>query len=182
MENNASSAGVRRGGLFNTAEIKILICYILNAINEPVPVNMLANLLHYEGIANGFEVSDAVVSLSDSGHIVQSDAKEDTYIITDDGREIADTLNSSLSMTVKERAYIAAVKMFAKFKNAKDNTFEITKENGCTYITCSALDGGKPFISVKMQITDEHQGNCIKEKFLENPSRIYLQIIESLTE
>ena len=46
MEKNASGAGVSRGGLFSTSEIKILICYILSAIDEPVPVDMLANVLH----------------------------------------------------------------------------------------------------------------------------------------
>lgn len=181
MENDASSAGVTRGGLFSTAEIKILICYILSAIDEPVPVNMLANVLHYEGIANAFEVSDAVVLLSQSGHIVQVDEKEDTYKITPDGKDVAKTLKSSLSMTVTERAYIAAIKMFAKFKNAKDNTFEITKENGATYVTCSAIDGGRPFISIKMQIIDDAQGYAIKEKFLEDPAKIYKYIIETLT-
>ena len=73
------------------------------------------------------------------------------------------------------------MKMFAKFKNAKDNKFEITHENGATYLSCSAIDGGKPFITVKMLITDEEQGSYIREKFLENPSKIYSQIIDSLT-
>ena len=182
MEKDASGAGVSRGGLFNTAEIKILICYILNAINEPVPVDMLANVLHYEGIANGFEVSDAVVLLAKRGQIVAVDEAQQTYKITDSGRETADTLKTSLSAVVKERAYLAARKMLAKFKNAKDNVFEITKENGGTYLSCTALDGEKPFITVKMLITDEEQGSYIREKFLENPAKIYSAIIDMLTQ
>lgn len=181
MEKDASGAGVARGGLFNTAEIKILICYILNAIDEPVPVDMLANVLHFEGIANGFEVSDAVVSLANSGQIAPADEKEQTYVITEGGKEVAETLKTSLSAVVKERAYLASMKMLSKFKNAKDNIFEITKENGSTYLKCSAIDDGKPFISVKMLITDEEQGSYIREKFLENPSAIYSKIIEMLT-
>ena len=182
MEKDASGAGVSRGGLFNTAEIKILICYILNAINEPVPVDMLANVLHYEGIANGFEVSDAVVLLAKRGQIVAVDEAQQTYKITDSGRETADTLKTSLSAVVKERAYLAAMKMLAKFKNAKDNVFEITKENGGTYLSCTALDGEKPFITVKMLITDEEQGSYIREKILENPAKIYSAIIVMLTQ
>ena len=57
MEKDAVSAGVSEvGGLFNTAEIKILVCYIFSSINLPVPGRMLADTLHYEGIANCFEV------------------------------------------------------------------------------------------------------------------------------
>ena len=181
MEKNASGAGVARGGLFSTSEIKILICYILNAIDEPVPVDMLANVLHYEGLANAFEVSDAVVSLSESGQIIATDENEQTYAITNSGKNTAQTLKSSLSSVVKERAYLAVMKMFARFKNAKDNQFIITHEKGATYLSCSAIDGGKPFLTVKLLITDEDQGNLIKEKFLENPSAIYSKIIEMLT-
>ncbi len=182
MEKNASGAGVARGGLFSTAEIKILICYILSAINEPVPVDMLANVLHYEGLANAFEVSDAVVSLSTSGQITAVDDTEQVYQITDSGKATAATLKSSLSSVVKERAYLAVMKMFAKFKNSKDNVFEITHENNATYLSCSAIDGGKPFITIKMLITDEEQGRFISERFLENPSAIYSKIIEMLTQ
>ena len=182
MERNASGAGVTRVGLFSTSEIKILICYILSAIDEPIPVDMLANVLHYEGLANGFEVSDAIVSLSESGQIIATDEMEQTYAITQSGRDTAETLKSSLSSVVKERAYLAVMKMFAKFKNAKDNKFEITHENGATYLACSAIDGGKPFLTVKLLMTDEDQAGFIREKFLENPSAIYSKIIELLTQ
>lgn len=182
MERDASGAGVARGGLFSTAEIKILICYILNAINEPVPVEMLGNVLHYEGIANAFEVSDAIVSLSEKGQIISTDESEQIYAVTASGKNTAKTLKDSLSSVVKERAYLAVMKVFAKFKNAKDNRFEITHENGATYLSCSAIDGGKPFITVKLLITDEEQGNLIRERFLENPSAIYSKIIEMLTQ
>lgn len=182
MERDASGAGVARGGLFSTAEIKILICYILNAIGEPVPVEMLGNVLHYEGLANAFEVSDAIVSLAKKGQIIATDESEQNYMITDSGRNTAETLKTSLSSVVKERAYLAVMKMFAKFKNAKDNAFEITHENGATYLSCSALDGGKPFLTVKLLITDDDQAGFIREKFLENPSAIYSKIIEMLTQ
>ncbi len=182
MNKDASGAGVERGGLFSTAEIKILICYILNAINQPVPAGMLVNVLHFEGIANAFEVSDAIVSLAASGQIVSVDDGDETYSITDSGRDTAETLKSSLSSVVKERAYLAVMKMFARFKNAKDNIFDITHENDATYLSCSALDGGRPFLTVKLLVADESQGNFIKDKFLENPSRIYSKIIEMLTQ
>ena len=73
------------------------------------------------------------------------------------------------------------MKMLARFKNAKDTRFELSREDGRTYLTCSALDGELPFISVKMLITDESQGFFIKERFLENPAKIFSSIIELLT-
>lgn len=181
MENDAISAGVLSGGLFNTTEIRILICYILNSIKEPVPANMLANILHFEGIANGFEVSDAISSLTKSGHIIPTDSEEAYYEITESGSAVADELDSSLSLTVRKRAYIATLKMLAKIKNARGTRFAISNENGHSYITCSAVDGKITLIEIKMLIPDEKSGTYIREKFLENPSEIFSDIIEKLS-
>ena len=181
MERDAVSAGVSEvGGLFNTAQIRILICYIISAINAPVPGQMLANTLHYEGIANCFEVNDSIDSLCKSGHLELVDSKDDTYIITQSGKSIAQTLKTSLPYAVKDRAYNAAVKMVAKFRNAKESDIKITKENGKRFITCSAMDGGQPFMSIKLLVVDEEQANYIKERFL-NDNTIYSKIIEILT-
>ena len=181
MERDAVSAGVSEiGGLFSTAEIKILICYIISSIDCPVPGKMLANTLHYEGIANCFEVNDSIESLCKSGHLELVDSKDDTYIITESGKSIAQTLKTSLAYSVKDRAYNAAVKMVAQFKNAKESDIQITKENGKMFITCSAMDGGQPFMSIKLLVADEEQALYIKNRFL-NDNTIYSKIIEILT-
>ena len=77
--------------------------------------------------------------------------------------------------------YESSIKMLAKFKNAKDTKFETTHENGHIYLTCSILDSGIPFFSVKLQLTDEDQAHIIKEKFLEDPAAVYSLLIEHIT-
>lgn len=182
MERDAVSAGVSKiGGLFSTAEVRILICYILSSINEPVPGNLLANTLHYEGIANCFEVNDSIASLCKSGQLTLINEQEDTYLITESGKDVAETLKTTLSMVVKERAYNAAIKMLSRFKNAKETDFKISREGNKTFINCSAIDGESPFMSVKLLVTDEEQALHIKEKFLSNPTKIYSTIIDLLT-
>ena len=181
MENNASSAGVELGGLYNTAEIKILICYILNSIKQPVPATMLVNELHFAGLANGFEVSDAIASLAESDHIKSVDPSEETYVITEKGSVIAEELKTSISYTVKDRAFAVTVKMLSHIKNVKQTDFEVIRENGVPYIVCSVKDSELPLMSIKILLSDESQASAIKERFLENPSELYLGIIEKLT-
>ncbi len=182
MEKDAVSAGVSEfGGLFNTTEIRILICYILSAINQAVPGNLLANTLHYEGIANCFEVNDSIAHLVKSGQLKPVDEKEDTYIITKSGKDVAETLKTSLSMTTRERAYVAATKMLSRFKNTKETDIKISREGDKTFITCSAIDEDTPFMSVKLLACDEDQALFIKEKFLNDPTKIYSALIDMLT-
>lgn len=182
MERDAVSAGVSEvGGLFSSAEIKILICYIISSINEPVPGSLLANELHFNGIANCFEVNDAIALLCKNGQLQLHNEKEDTYTITASGRTIAETLKSSLPIAVKDRAYSIALKMFKRFKSAKETDIKISREGDKTFITCSAIDGGNPFMSVKLLVTDQEQAIFIKNRFLEDPSSIYSEIINLLT-
>ena len=182
MEKDALTAGVEPvGGLFSTAEIKILICYILSSIKDPVPANMLSNQLHYEGIANAFEVSDAITTLYKNEMIALADESLDAYTITPKGRVIADTLKTSLSYTVRDRAYTAALRMMVRFKNDKNTDIKILHEDDRTYIQCSALDREHAFVSVKLLVSDESQAHYIKERFLNHSSEIYSGIIDLLT-
>lgn len=182
MEKDALSAGVSEiGGLFTTAEIRVLICYIFSSINAAVPGNLLANTLHYEGIANCFEVNDSIDYLCKNGHLKLINADDDTYVITESGKDIANTLKSTLSIVVKERAYNVAVKMYSRFKNTKETDFKISRENNKTFITCSAIDDDTPFMSIKLMVSDEEHAIHIKEKFLNNPTEIYSTLIDLLT-
>ena len=128
MEKDALTAGVSEiGGLFTTAEIRVLICYIFSKIDDAVPGNLLANTLHYEGIANCFEVNDSIDYLCKSGQLELVSREDDTYRITESGKDVAETLKTTLSIVVKERAYNAAIKMVSRFRNTKETDIKITE-------------------------------------------------------
>ena len=91
MEQDALRAGVAPGGLLSTAEVRILICYILSTAQEPVPGKRLAELLHYEGLANYFEVEEGIHALLEQRQISAAD-EPDAYCITPSGRDAAETL------------------------------------------------------------------------------------------
>jgi len=181
MENDAITSGVAPGGLISTAEIRALLCYIIDAIPDPVPGQKLADLLFYEGLANCFEVNDSIAHLEKMGHLKLYNKEEDTYVITPSGSDIAKTLNSIIPYSVKERAYTAALKMVSRMRNAKETDIKILYHDSTAYITCTALDGEKPFMSVKLLVADETQANLIKDKFLDDPAKIYTGIIDLLT-
>ena len=71
--------------------------------------------------------------------------------------------------------------MLVKDRNAKETDFKITKEDNRTFLTCSAIDQGKPFMSIKLLLGDEDQAIFVKEKFLEKASEIYSTVFDILT-
>ncbi len=182
MEFNAVSAGVAPGGLVSSSEIKVLICYILKSVKEPVPASNLCEILNYEGLANAFEVSDNIENLLNNNHIVCVNKDEDTYTTTDSGNSIAETLKASVPLSVREKACLATLKMLSRIRNTKETDIAITREGENTFITCSALDGNSTVMSVKLLVTDENQAISIKNKFLDDPSAIYSKLIDLFTE
>lgn len=181
MKYDAVSAGVSPGGLINSTEIRILICYILKSVKEPVPVSRLCEVLFYDGIANNFEVSDCIESLIKNGNIVCVDEKEQTYTTTPNGNNVAETLKTTVPISIREKACKSTLKMMAEIRNAKETDISIERRGDNTFITCSALDNGNPIMSVQLLVSDESQAISIKNKFLENPSEIYLKIIDLFT-
>lgn len=181
MDFDAVTAGVLPGGLVTSAEVKVLICYILDSVSEPVSATGLCELLNFEGIANIFEVSDNIETLIKNGHIVCVSKEDDLYTVTESGSDVAKTLKSTVPLTIRDKACKATLNMLARIRHTNETDIAITREGDNTYITCSALDNNRSIMSVKLLVSDENQAISIKNKFIENPSEIYSQIIDLFT-
>jgi len=181
MENFTFDDGIEPGGLRSRNEIKVLVCYLLAGVDERITRSQLCEIALDKGLANYFEVNDSIAYLCKSGQLEVFNEEEDTYVITKSGRDIAQTLKTTLPFSVKDRAFTAALKMVSRFRNSKETDIKISREGDKTFITCSAIDNGDPFMSVKLMVTDEEQALFIKERFINDPSRIYSEIIELLT-
>ena len=146
MERDALNAGVAFGGLVSTDEIRILICYILDSVKDAVPAQQLSELLHYEGIANYFEVSTAFASLEENGHIKKTD--NDKYVITTSGSNIAATLKTSVPITVRDKTFALTVKLLSTMKYAEETRFDITECNNGYNVRCAVVEGETELIKV----------------------------------
>ncbi len=182
MEKDAISVGVGKGGLKSTAEIKILVLYLLMSVNEPVPSNQIADLLHIEGIANTFEVNEAFYQLHKNELIVEADDGGDSYLINNKGRDVGQTLQSSVPFTVREKSVKLLKKMLQRNRHMKETDIVISHEaDGTIKVTCSAIENEKVIMSFWLQATDDAQAIRIRENFLDDPALIYRTLIDMLT-
>ncbi len=180
MEQDALRAGVAPGGLLSTAEVRILICYILSTAQEPVPGKRLAELLHYEGLANYFEVEEGIHALLEQRQISAAD-EPDAYCITPSGRDAAETLRTSLPFTVREKAYQAAARMLARRRHERETKIEILPQGAGRLISCAVNEGDRELMTIRLYVADEGQAQMIRDRFLEDPSGIYADVLERMT-
>lgn len=174
------------GGLRSTEKIRIIICYILLNTDCILSREDMLSSLYDNGIANYFEISQAIDNLLDVGAISIANGN---LSINEKGVRIAKDLEDELSVYIKNKA-VRATKLTALYeKRKKENDVIITKTGDKSYrldITLhSGLDNEKDndrILDVSVYVTDKLQAETMKNTFLNNPVRLYEKVIEALTE
>ena len=87
MEFDAFDAGIELGGLRSRDDIRLLICYLLKSIDAPMTRQMLNDSMQEDGLANFFEVGQAIEELLKTGNITTDILQdEEVLIVMERGR------------------------------------------------------------------------------------------------
>lgn len=172
------SAGVEPGGLYTSQEIKILICYMLLGVGEPMERQMVTELIAGNGMANFFETAAAVDELARQGHLTE---KEGRISLTETGRQVGDTLAGMIPYTLRERSVKAALQLLTRIRREQENTVELEKLDHGYRVTCTIQDSASPLMSVSLRVADDMQAGLIRENFLDDPTLLYRSLLAILT-
>lgn len=183
MDFDAFDAGIELGGLRNRDDIRLLVCYLLKSVDTPMTRQMLNDAMQEDGLANFFEVGQAIEELLKTGNIsADISDEEEVLTVTAKGREAAELLQTSLSRTVREKAVNSAIRLVTRAKAERDNKIEVKKEDDGGYtITFTLFDRGTELMKLSVYVCDSLQLEQIKQNFLDDPVKVYSTIITSLT-
>ncbi len=180
---DAFNAGVKEGGLRNRSEIRLLVCYLLRAIDRPVPKNLLVDAVLRERLANYFELNEAIDELLKSGNIDRDIQDEDEVLtVTARGRESAELLETTLPRSVREQAVNSAIKLMTLARNKRENKI-LTEQlsDGGYNVTFILGDEQNELMRLTVYVADRMQVEVVKNNFLEDPVKLYSSIIAALT-
>ncbi len=179
MNHDAFSAGVEPGGLYSSQEIKILICYMLAGVDEPLPRQSVLEIIATGGMANFFEAGAAIDELIRLHNLTEGE--DGRLYLTEDGRQAASTLSGMIPFTLRERSVQAALKLLTRMRREKENRVTVKKLEHGRLVTCEIQDAGQPLLSFSLRVADDLQAGLIRERFLEDPTLIYSSLIALLT-
>lgn len=179
MNHDAFSAGVEPGGLYSSQEIKILICYMLAGVDEPLPRQSVLEIIATGGMANFFEAGAAIDELIRLHNLTEGE--DGRLYLTEDGRQAASTLSGMIPFTLRERSVQAALKLLTRMRREKENRVKVKKLEHGRLVTCEIQDAGQPLLSFSLRVADDLQAGLIRERFLEDPTLIYSSLIALLT-
>ncbi len=176
--------GIALGGLRSKQEIRVLICYLYNSIKENMSKSVITEAIVSHELANFFEVTVAFDELAQSDKLIEDETVdgEVTYRITENGRIVAEQLESTLAYSVKEKALKCAVELLGEKKIARENRVEIRKtESGCE-VVCSVSGGDIELLRFVLYAPDEEQAEVIKKSFLSYPTAVYKTMLALMTQ
>ena len=177
---DAFSGGVLPGGLWTQSDIRILICYLLQSISGSLTEEDITKVIHENGMANYFEVKDAVASLLKHKHII---TKEDTTLeLTDSGREIARQLDVSLPRSVRDKAVNLAVRLLSQVRSRRENQVDIEETDAGYMVHCKISGGTMNLMTISLYVPDKKQAYHVRERFHADPAGVYEHLLSYLTD
>ncbi len=180
---DAFNAGVKAGGLRNRSEIRLLVCYLLSAVDAPVERDVLVNAVIGEGLANFFELNEAIDELLHTGNVrTADDGGVEALTATDAGRHSAELLETTLPRSVREQAVNATLRLMKLARNRRQNHVQIDAlpDGGCN-VTFLLKDEKTEWMRLTMYVADRLQAETVRANFLEDPVKLYAGILDALT-
>ncbi len=183
MEMDAWNLGIEPGGLTNKTEIKLLICYLLKSLDAPLSKLQMSDIIQGEGLANYFELIQALDELIRDDNVrMNLDGTDEILTITEKGIDAVRSLEMDfLPRSVKEKAVNTAIRLQTLAKREKENKIEVEKlENGFN-VTFFFGDEKNQLMKLTIYVADEIQVETVRKNFLDDPIKLYSEIITSLT-
>ncbi|MCM1544263.1 MAG: DUF4364 family protein [Ruminococcus sp.] len=182
MEQNTFSEGIAPGGLREKTEIKLLICYLLKKLNQPLTHTTINEILQEYSIANYFEANQAISELVKAGKIICTlQNNDEVFEIT--ARAIYDVaeIEKSLPRSIREKAVGAALKILARERIKRESKVEVEQLEHGYHVTFTVEDVDTQMLKLTIYVADKSQVELVKRNFFNNAVEIYSDIISSLT-
>ena len=183
MAFNTFDEGIAPGGLRSKNEIKILICYLYNTVNDKMSQSLVVEAIRSDELANFFEIFVAFEELITDGNLEKSDVidGEQTYVITNNGRVIAMQLETTLAHTVKQKSYNCALRLLSERRTARENHVEIRKTENGFEVDCRVSGGEVSLLEFTLYAPNHEQAEIIKKNFLSYPQAVYKTMLGLMT-
>ena len=172
------SEGVEFGGLRNTAQIKTLICYIINKISTPVTREKISEVFQVHGLANYFAVSEALEDLISAGNL-KCDA-DGILSLTPESLNALFELEKEIPKSVREKAIGDAVMLETLERRKSETIIETEKYENGVNITFTLMNGKNTLMKLTVYAADENQVESIKNNYLKDPAGLYAGIVSKL--
>ena len=184
MSSDVLTEGIELGGLTTDYEIRMLVCYLLWEIKEPVTMKMLNDALLKDGIVNYFQLANEVSALIVSNHITDSDKNrngEALLELTELGKKAATTFYKKLPLSIREKSLNSLREAMTIERSKNENICTIIRDDDSYRLKIKIADYGSDLLSLDFYVPTEDMALLCRDNFLKDPTVLYRNIIKTLS-
>ena len=171
-------AGIEPGGLVDKYEIKLLICYLLSTVSEPLTADQINFIFQSEGLVNYFSYTAAFKELLETGHIEEiGQGGEKKYKITPLGIDNSNKLQSSLPRSLRDKVVAVALQLLTRLERKKNVEITLKHVEDGYLVRCRILDVGSDLMELTMYANNETQAEIMKLNFEKQIDLLYRTIL-----
>ncbi|MCL2213286.1 MAG: DUF4364 family protein [Oscillospiraceae bacterium] len=165
-------------------DIKILILHLLGAVSYPLEFHHINDMVLQDDFVGGFDFYQCFAELCDSGNIAKITGEEGValYEITPQGRDVAQTLSSSLLPYIRQRSEKSALR-YLDFQKRKVNIKSVAtpRDDGKFDLFCSLEENGISLMELKLVVATSERVVKIRETFRDRPEHAYRCLLAVMT-
>lgn len=165
------------GMLQNKNDVKLLIIYVMRAIDRPVSEEQLGDCIMGTGSANYFDYTEAFDELLRFGQVQKESG---LYTLTSLGLETIELLEKQLPLSVRKSATNNAALIVFEIKKAEETSCEIIEDGDGYLFHCLAHDHGEVQFDISIRCYTKFQAELMRAKFKKDPFAVFRSVIDGL--
>lgn len=192
MAFNAFVGGIEPGGLTSSLEVKLIICYLLDNIGQPLSFDTLNEILQGSGLVNYFAFAEAMSELCRAGHIEPAQGQPDSsqatggeeplYLLTESGRKMVETFVKMIPKSAREKALTTARRL-TDARRCMDKVEITSQAVSDGYVLRVVMqDIGSDLLDLKVFLPGQEECLRVKENIERDPSGFYERLLHDLVE
>ena len=182
MSQNTYIPDEKPGSLSNLSDIKILICYLLNEIDQDLTKEQLNSVFQISEMVNYFNYCQAVFELQKSGHLLElgKNSQKSVLSLTPLGVETAIELCDVLPPTIIQRALRTTQKVLKEEKYQQGKQIHISQTEDGYLVRLQILEVGSDLLDICLFAPNLAQAKRISNEFQYKTIDIYRGMIAIL--
>lgn len=176
-----NNSGIAPGGLRDSEQIKVLLCYLMNEANEPITSDFICGVLQKCGSANYFEASQSFAELVKNGQIEPSIIEPGAYVLAESGYYIVNNLSDELPVSLKENTLKNYKNFLRQYDIKQENNVTLHSKDNKTYVECTVNDGDNMLLKINMYMPNTEQASLVRNVFYNNTDVVYQAVVALMT-
>ena len=171
----------RHGFIHDMMDVKVLILFVTARASYPMTTQEIYELCYQDECLSYFDVCTAIPEMVESGHLEK--LKNETYQITEKGKQDGAITEDSIAFTVRQRAENAVARFNRQLRrNSFVKTQVIPRENGEYSVVMALDDELSNLMTLELVAPDQRQAVRLSKCFETKAEIIYNLTMTELLE